>query len=166
MPQLATPLRVPDPAMPAGFGRRCPTQRVPLFMFPTQLPMFCHVSCHNSPQGEARRERRMVDRCPVDEAAVVRQPAARNQTRPDALPATIVDVSSRGAALCVPLEFDLVPNRIIEIGIDGAWTRARVVWSRLGLDGRRIGGVEFAEAFPSFLPALATWPDRHEAISR
>ena len=107
----------------------------------------------------------MVERCPVDEAAVVRQLAARNQPRPAAHPATIIDVSTLGAALRVPLEVELIPNRMIEIGIDGAWSRARVVWSRIGLDGMRIGGVEFAEAFPSFLPALATWLDRHEVTT-
>jgi hypothetical protein len=62
----------------------------------------------------------------------------------------------------VPAEFEMVPNRMIEIGVDGAWSRARVVWSRIGLDGQRLCGVEFAEAFPTFLPALATWLDRHE----
>lgn len=107
----------------------------------------------------------MVERCPVDQAAVVRQIAARNQPRPLPQPATIVDVSTKGAALRVELEVDLVPGRVIEIGIDGTWTRARVVWSRIGLDGCRIGGVEFAEAFPLFLPALESWLDRHEVAT-
>jgi hypothetical protein len=107
----------------------------------------------------------MVERCPVDEAAVVRQHVARNQPRAEAFPATIVDVSGLGAALRVPRDFDLVPNHMIEIGIDGSWTRARVVWSRMGLDGSRIGGVEYAEAFPEFLPALARWLDRHEVLA-
>jgi hypothetical protein len=75
-----------------------------------------------------------------------------------------MDILPRGAALRVPSEVELVPNRMIELGIDGAWSRARVVWSRIGLDGQRIGGVEFAEAFPAFLPALAVWLDHHELV--
>ena len=130
-----------------------------MFTFETHLPMFRHMS--TLPDG--RRERRMVERCPVDEAAAVRQVVARNQPRPVAHPAIIVDVSPLGAALRVPVEVPLVPNRMIEIGVDGSWSRARVVWSRIGLDGMRIGGVEFAEALPSFLPALATWLERHQA---
>jgi hypothetical protein len=130
------------------------------FTFETHLPMNCHMSI----QPDGRRERRMVERCPVGEAAVVRQLAARNQPRPVAHPAIIVDVSTRGAALRVPVEVELMPNRMIEIGVDGAWSRARVVWCRVGLDGQRIGGVEFAEAFPSFLTALAVWLDDHELV--
>jgi hypothetical protein len=118
-----------------------------------------------SPLPDGRRERRMVERCPVDEAAAVRHVVARNQPRPVAHPATIVDVSALGAAVRVPFDFDMVANRMIEIGIDGVWSRARVVWSRVGLDGQRIGGVEFAESFPSFLPALATWLDHHEVAA-
>ena len=133
-----------------------------MFTFATQMPKNRHMS----PLPDGRRERRLVERCPVDEAAAVRHVVARNQPRPVAHPATIVDVSTRGAAVRVPFDFDLVPNRMIEIGIDGAWSRVRVVWSRIGLDGQRIGGVEFAEAFPSFLPALATWLERHEAAAR
>jgi hypothetical protein len=130
-----------------------------MFTFETTLPMFRHMS--TLPDG--RRERRMVERCPVDEAAAVRQVVARNQPRPVAHPAIIVDVSPLGAALRVPVEVPLVANRMIEVGVDGSWSRARVVWSRIGLDGMRIGGVEFAEALPSFLPALATWLERHQA---
>ena len=107
----------------------------------------------------------MADRCPVEEAAVIRPLAARNQPRPEAHPATIVDVSGLGAALRVHRDVDLTPNRMIEIGLDGTWTRARIVWSRVGLDGMRIGGVEFAEAFPNFLPALSRWLDRHEVLA-
>jgi hypothetical protein len=132
-----------------------------MFTFATQLPMNCHMS----PMPDGRSERRMVERCPVDEAAVVRQVAARNQPRPDAFPCTIVDVSGRGAALRVPRDFDMIANRLIEIGVDGSWTRARVVWSRVGLDGYKLGGVEFAEAFPDFLPALARWLDRHDVLA-
>jgi hypothetical protein len=102
-----------------------------------------------------------VERCPVEEAAVVRHRVARNQPAPEAYPATIVDVSSRGAALRVPRDFDMVVNRVIEIGIDGSWSRARVVWSRIGIDGRRLCGVEYTDTFPQFLPALARWLDRH-----
>jgi len=107
----------------------------------------------------------MVERCPVDEAAVVRHHVARNQPPADPFCATIVDVSSRGAAVRVPRDFEVVPNRLIELGVDGSWTRARVVWSRMGLDGHRIAGVEFAEAFPEFLPALGRWLDRHQVLA-
>jgi hypothetical protein len=132
-----------------------------MFTFETCLPMNCHMSF----LSEGRRERRMVERCPVDEAAVVRHHVARNQPPPEPYPATVVDVSSLGAALRVPLDFDLLPNRMVEIGIDGTWTRARVVWSRVGLDGCRIGGIEFAEALPEFLPALGRWLDRHDVMA-
>jgi hypothetical protein len=96
---------------------------------------------------------------------VVRHHVARNQPPADPFCATIVDVSSRGAAVRVPRDFEVVPNRLIELGVDGSWTRARVVWSRMGLDGHRIAGVEFAEAFPEFLPALGRWLDRHQVLA-
>ena len=113
---------------------------------------------------DGRRERRMVERCPVDEAAAVRQVVARNQPRPVAHPAIIVDVSTLGAASACR-RFPLVPNRMIEIGIDGSWSRARVVWSRIGLDGS--ASVASSSPRPSSVPpALATWLERHEATVR
>ena len=103
-----------------------------MFTFETHLPMNRHMS--TLPDG--RRERRMVERCPVDEAAVVRQLAARNQPRPVAHPAIIVDVSPLGAALRVPVEVPLVPNRrALPLVPPGAGHLARTAPGRGRLSG-------------------------------
>ena len=97
---------------------------------------------------------------------MVRSVAGRNQPRPPARRVTIRSVSVRGAGLRVAPGIGLEPGRVIEIGIDNEWTRCRVVWARPGLDGGSVGGVEFVDARPPFLPALLRWVGREAAHTR
>jgi PilZ domain-containing protein len=116
------------------------------------------------PDGQP--DQRMVQRMPVAEAARVRAVAAENRPRPTSYPAVIVDVSGTGAGLVVPDEAELVPGRVIEIGVEGSWSTARVMWSRPSADHRLTAGVRFSEAHPSFLPALLGWLQRDAARAR
>jgi PilZ domain len=112
-----------------------------------------------SPGGQP--EQRLVARLPVSEAARVRAVATEDQPRPTSYSAIIVDVSGVGAGLIVPAEAELEPGRMIEIGVDGSWSVARVIWSRpSGPDRRLIAGVQFTEGHPEFLPALLGWLQR------
>jgi len=112
---------------------------------------------------ERRVERRLVERCPVEEAALIRSVAARNQPRPPAYPATIVDVSVKGAGIRTSNEITLRPGWTVELGVDGAWSRCRVMWSRPDLQGGQAAGVMFTNALHGFLPALLSWLDREDA---
>jgi hypothetical protein len=112
----------------------------------------------DAPNG--RPDHRVVDRLPVAEAARVRAVVADDQPRPDSYPAMIVDVTGDGAGLVVPVEADLVPGRVIEIGVDGSWSPAHVVWSRPSDDSRLLAGILFTDAHPEFLPALLGWLQR------
>jgi hypothetical protein len=108
-------------------------------------------------------DRRIVERCPVDEAARLRPVVARNQPQPPAAPVTIVSVSARGAGLRGGSAVDLVQGHLVELGIDDDWSRCRVVWSAEGIDGAPVGGVEFVEDHPGFMPALLAWIEREAA---
>ena len=114
---------------------------------------------------DAFSERRLNERCPVEEAALLRCVAARNQPRPPSRRVTIVNVSVRGAGLRVAPGIALEPGRTIELGIDGDWSRCRVIWVSPGTDGGTVGGVAFVDARPSFLPALLRWIERESAAS-
>ncbi len=107
-------------------------------------------------------DRRIVERCPVEEAARVRALAARNQPQPEPRPVTIANVSVRGAGLR-GRDVELVAGHTIELGIDGDWSKCRVVWSQPGLDDTMVAGVEFVDAEPRFLPALLRWIERESA---
>jgi hypothetical protein len=110
------------------------------------------------PDGQP--DHRIVKRLPVAEVARVRAVAAEDQPRPTSYSAMIVDVSGSGAGLIVPAEAELEPGQLIEIGVEGAWSPARVVWSRPSPDRSLIAGVEFTDAHPEFLPALFGWLQR------
>jgi hypothetical protein len=99
----------------------------------------------------------------VDEAAVLRPVVARNQRQPPARPVTIVNVSLRGVGLRGGPDADLVQGHTVELGIDGDWSRCRVVWSAEGIDNTTVAGIEFVEKEPSFLPALRAWIEREAA---
>ena len=115
---------------------------------------------------EGQPDQRMVQRLPVAEAARVRAVAAENRPRSTSYPAVIVDVSGTGAGLVVPREAELEPGRVIEIGVEGSWSTARVIWSRPSADNRLTAGVRFSDAHPSFLPALLGWLQREGARVR
>jgi hypothetical protein len=108
-------------------------------------------------------ERRLVERCPVEEAALIRSVAARNQPRPSAHPATIIDVSVKGARIRTTNDITLRPGWTVELGVDGAWSRCRIVWCRPDLAGGQVAGVMFTNALHGFLPALLGWLDREDA---
>jgi len=114
-------------------------------------------------RGGGQPDRRILDRCPVEDAAVVRPVVARNQPVPPARPVTIVNVSLRGAGLRGGGDVELVAGHTVELGIDGDWSRCRVVWGGAGIDGAPVAGVEFIEGKPSFLPALLAWIEREAA---
>ena len=112
---------------------------------------------------ERHVERRLVARCPVEEAALIRPVAARNQPRPPAHPATIVDVSVNGVGLRTSHEITLRPGWIVELGVDGAWSRCRIIWACPHPEGGQAAGVAFTNALHGFLPALLSWLDREDA---
>jgi hypothetical protein len=113
---------------------------------------------------DGRPERRgTVDRIPLGDAARVGAVVSPGQARTLTHPASIVDVSLQGAGLRVPAVVELVPGGLIELGIDGAWSVVRVVWTRPGLHLDVVAGVEFTEAEPAFLPALARWMANYAA---
>jgi hypothetical protein len=114
---------------------------------------------------ERRTERRLVERCPVQEAAVIRAVAARNQPRPPAYPVTITDVSVKGAGLWTTSAIELRPGWLIELGIDDQWSRCRIVWSRPEIGGGQIAGVEFSNAMHGFMAALLQWIERRDALA-
>jgi hypothetical protein len=132
---------------------------------PAEAPARPTTSRGDMPGPDRRLERRVAERCPVEEAAVVRAVAARNQPRPPIYAVTIVDVSLKGAGLRAPRDIELRPGWAVELGIDGQWSRCRIVWSQLDFVGTQVAGVEFAEAVPGFVPALLRWLDREEALS-
>ena len=78
-------------------------------------------------------------------------------------PACIVDISVKGAGLRVPDVVDLAPGTPLDLGLDGSWSRARVVWSRPGWHDDLVAGVEFTDADPAFLTALGRWLDNYAA---
>jgi PilZ domain-containing protein len=114
---------------------------------------------------ERRAERRLVERCPVQEAAFIRSVAARNQPRPPAHPATIIDVSVKGAGLRTSSDIELRPGWTVELGVDETWSRCRIIWSRPDLGGGQVAGVEFTNALHGFLPALQGWIERRDALA-
>jgi hypothetical protein len=114
------------------------------------------------PDGRPGR-RGLVERLIAEEAALVRVVPARSGVLPLAHPACIVDISVKGAGLRVPAVLDLAPGALVELGIDEAWSRACVVWSRPGLSDDLVAGVEFTESDPAFLPALVRWLNNYAA---
>src|SRR4051812_37116786 len=89
---------------------------------------------------EDQPDRRLVRRLPIDEAAFVRPLFART---PPSRPVTILDLTSRGASVSVPPGQWLTPGRLVELGVSGVWSPARVVWSQPTSDGGVVAGVHF-----------------------
>jgi hypothetical protein len=114
------------------------------------------------PGGRPGR-RGLVERLIADEAALVRTVPERSDLLATTHPACIVDISVKGAGLRVPAVVDLTPGTPIDLGLDGSWSRARVVWSRPGWHDDLVAGVEFTDADPAFLTALARWLDNYAA---
>jgi len=114
------------------------------------------------PGGRPGR-RGLVERLIADEAALVRTVPPRSDLLAATHPACIVDISVKGAGLRVPDVVDLTPGTPIDLGLDGSWSRARVVWSRPGWHDDLVAGVEFTDADPAFLTALARWLDNYAA---
>ena len=74
--------------------------------------------------------------------ALVRPVAARNQPPFPARPAVIVDVRDDTIGLRLESDTELAPNRIVELAVDGSWSRARVLWSRAGVRNAFIASVQ------------------------
>ena len=87
----------------------------------------------------------MSDRTRIEASALIRPVTAEDQPPPVPSPATIVDISARGLGLRVAAGVDVTPDRLIEIGVDGRWGRARIVWSREGVRDAVIAGIELAD---------------------
>jgi hypothetical protein len=87
----------------------------------------------------------MVERTRIQAAALIRPVTAKNQFPATPVPVTVVDVSAHGLGLRVEPGTDVTPNRMIELGIDGHWTRGRVIWSANGIRNAVIAGIELAE---------------------
>jgi hypothetical protein len=74
--------------------------------------------------------------------ALVRPVAARNQPPSPAREAIVVDVRDDTIGLRLDMDADLAPNRIIEVAVDGCWSRGRVLWSRAGVRNALIASVQ------------------------
>ena len=109
-------------------------------------------------------DRRMVRCGPVDEVALVRTVAARNQPQPVPRPVTVVDISPNGAGLCVPPEIDLRRGWLVELGVDDEWSRARILWCHSTIGGETAAGVEFVGSDPACLPALVRRFERRPSL--
>jgi hypothetical protein len=81
----------------------------------------------------------------IEAAALIRPVTAKNQFPAPSVPATVVDVTANGLGLRVDPGADVTPNRMIELGIDGHWTRGRVIWSGQGIHNAVIAGIELTE---------------------
>jgi hypothetical protein len=81
----------------------------------------------------------MID---MNAPALVRPVAARNQPPSPARRAVVVDVRDDTIGLRLAMDADLAPNRIIEVAVDGSWTRGRVLWSRAGVRNALIASVQ------------------------
>jgi hypothetical protein len=86
----------------------------------------------------------MFDTNTTTTATLIRPLTPPGQPPSPTQPATIVDITPDTIALRLDHDASITPNQLIELTIDGHWSRGRILWSRQGIRNTVIAYVEVA----------------------
>ena len=92
---------------------------------------------------------------PAHEQVLIREVSGQHRSETSSDSARLVDASAQAAHLRCPADdAGFAVGRFVEIGVEATWSRARVVWTRVNLEGARYGGVIFTDPEPRVLAHL------------